>query len=243
MDAFLSFHAPGFWLVMALLGAIVALGSRPFLPTAARTPVILAYWLLLPYLALLSGGVSPRLMGLVYIDWALSLRIGMGLAFGLIVLTLGMRAASSFPSLHTRRDASPDAPLHRWGAIVVVIILCGAEEFFWAFLRGASAELLVNLQFSLTIPGYWAIWVAAALAAPVALINAPGAYGRLIKATILVLSSIVFFYTRNFWLCWLLHAAVWLIFLQPVRLADRSVRRDAAPNGRTQLTERSQSQQ
>lgn len=216
MDAFLSFHAPGFWLVLALLGGVVVLGIRPFLPTSVHTPLMLGYWLLLPYLALISGGVSPRLMGLVYIDWAISLRIGVGLALGLIALALGMRAAAASGTPQNDESSQVRAPQQLWGAALIVVGFCGAEEFFWAFLRGAITELLIGPQFSLNAPGYWAIWIATGLAAPVALINAPGVYGRLIKAVILVLSSVVFFYTRNFWLCWVLHAAIWLIFLPPM---------------------------
>lgn len=225
MDAFLSFHAPGFWLVMALLGAVVAVGVRPFLPQqAARTLVIPAYWVLLPYLALISGGVSPRLMGLVYIDWAVSLRIGVGLALALIALAVGMRAVSAFSGASA--PAKPNVRQRFWRSALFTVGLCGAEEFFWSFLRGASVELLAGLQISMDAPAYWAIWIAALLAAPTTLVNASGAYHRLIKVTILVMSSIVFFYTGNFWLCWILHAAVWLLFHQPVQ-SRRSVKSPA----------------
>lgn len=242
MDAFASFHAPGFWLVMAVLGGVVVLGVRPFLPTSAHTPIILSYWLLLPYLALLSGGVSPRLMGLIYIDWAISLRIGVGLAFGLIALALGMRAASTSVHARTNDSTEPRSPQRTWLAVLTIAGLCGAEEFFWAFLRGAVTELLISPQFSLNIPDYWAIWIAAGLAAPITLINASGGYSRLIKAAILILSSIVFFYTRNFWLCWVLHAAIWLIFSQSMRISHPAIAADAVLSTRTPATEKSQSQ-
>lgn len=243
MDAFLSFHAPGFWLVMALLGGVMVFGIRPFISTSAQTPVIVAYWVLVPYLALISGGVSPRLMELVYIDWAISLRIGVGLALALIVLALGMRAATvSSPAKRGEKTARHQSS-RVWVATLTVIGLCGTEEFFWAFLRGAIAELLANPQISLTSPGYWAIWIAALLATPAALINTTGSYSRLIKATILVISSIVFFYTRNFWLCWLMHVAVWLIFLQPQRAPYPPNGHPVTSKVRTPTTERSQLQQ
>ncbi|PJF45968.1 MAG: hypothetical protein CUN48_16190, partial [Candidatus Thermofonsia Clade 3 bacterium] len=78
MDAFLSFHASGFWLAMALILGIAALSAKPYLPSAAQPFLMPAYWVLTPYLALIAGGVSPRLMGLASINWAVSLRIGVG---------------------------------------------------------------------------------------------------------------------------------------------------------------------
>jgi len=242
MDAFASFHAPGFWLVMALLGAVVALGVRPFLPQPTRALLIPAYWVLLPYLALISGGVSPRLMGLVYIDWAVSLRIGVGLALTLVALALGMRAVSATRSVTGTANASATLrpAQHFWRSTLLVIGVCGAEEFFWAFLRGANTELLLEQQFFVDVPVYWAIWIAAVLAIPMSLVSASGAYNRLIKVTTLVVSSIVFFYTRNFWLGWLLHTAVWLLFLQPAQ--SRSSVTGLAPATPAAAIEKSQSQ-
>jgi hypothetical protein len=61
--AFLSFHAPGFWLVVSLLCMLAAAAAQPFLPRPWRGVAMLAAWLVVPYLALISGGVSPRLLG------------------------------------------------------------------------------------------------------------------------------------------------------------------------------------
>jgi hypothetical protein len=217
MEAFLSFHAPGFWLVMALLAGVVVVGVRPFTPHPAQALIVPIYWVLLPYLALISGGVSPRLMGLLYIDWVVSLRIGVGLTLVLIALALGMRAVATLATSDATQSEGrrPKHPL--WRTALIVVGLCGAEEFFWAFLRGASMEILIVSQFSVNTPAYWAIWIAVVLAAPTTLLNTSGTYSRLVKATILFMSSIIFFYTRNFWLCWVLHAAVWMLFLQPTQ--------------------------
>lgn len=215
MDAFLSFHAPGFWLVIALLAGVVVLGVRPYLPAQAQTVTMLGYWVLIPYLAIIAGGVSPRLMGIAYIDWAVSLRFGIGLM--LVVLALAVLArASSLPGANRPlSQGDSHLTLHHWLSMLVAVGLCGAEEFFWSFLRGAVEESLSILQLPLDVPGYWAVWIAALLAAPVALINQSTAQDRLVKATILVMTSILFFYTRNFWLCWTLHAAAWLLLTKP----------------------------
>ncbi|MFN3979155.1 MAG: hypothetical protein ACK4SA_02065 [Caldilinea sp.] len=217
MDAFLSFHAPGFWLVMALLAGVIVVGVRPFASQSAQTLSIPIYWVMLPYLALISGGVSPRLMGLLYIDWVVSLRIGVGLTMALIALALGMRAVATMAPADATKSDGQHSKQPLWSATLIVVGLCGAEEFFWAFLRGASMELLTVSQFSVDVPAYWAVWIAVILAAPTALLNTSGTYSRLVKATILFMSSIVFFYTRNFWLCWALHAAVWMLFRQPMQ--------------------------
>ena len=67
MAAFTSFHAPGFWLVIAVLGGVAVAAARPFVPAAWRTLLFAGFWIGLPYLALVAGGVSPGLMGLLYI--------------------------------------------------------------------------------------------------------------------------------------------------------------------------------
>mgnify|MGYP003385887586 CR=1 FL=1 len=83
------------------------------------------------------------------------------------------------------------------------------------------------MQFSLDVPSYWSIWIAAALALPFSLLHQPTAYHRLVKAAILVMTSILFFYTRNFWLCWAVHAIVWLLLAQPAAVS-------VSPTGKSQ---------
>ncbi len=68
---------------------------------------------------------------------------------------------------------------------------------------------------------YWSIWIAALLALPFSLLHQPTAYHRLVKAAILVMTSILFFYTRNFWLCWAVHAIAWLLLAQPTVASAR----------------------
>ncbi|MCS6827894.1 MAG: hypothetical protein NZ553_14880 [Caldilinea sp.] len=215
MDAFLSFHAAGFWLVMALILGVAALGAKPYLPTTVQPFLMPAFWVLTPYLALIAGGVSPRLVGLYFIDWAVSLRIGIGLALALFAFALLARAASMWTvDGPEKRGARPG--VEQWLDSLATIGLCGAEEFFWSFLRGALDELFVTFPIALDAPGYWAVWSAALLAAPMAVFHQPKAVHRLVKLVILAMTSILFFYTRNFWLCWALHALSWMLMLQSV---------------------------
>jgi hypothetical protein len=209
VSAFTGWREPGFWLVLTLLLGAAVLAGRPFLPARWRTPALLAYWILLPYVALIAGAVSPRLMGLVYIDWLTTLRLGLGLAAVLIVAALGGRLLLQ-RNLPAGTGDEP-APFASWPALGLAIVLSGGEEFFWCFLRGAVAEVLWIQQAALPLPDYVAIWVAALLALPVAFIVQPSWSRRLVEVAILIATSVLFFYTRNFWLCWFVHATLWLI--------------------------------
>lgn len=128
MDAFLSFHAPGFWGVLALLTGMVVFGLRPLVPRPARVALLHAYWVLLPFGALVLGGVSPRLMGLFYIDWETSLRLG---SASLLVGAALAATARLFWGPAVERTA-PD-PLRSGVNLAAVVGTVGAEEFFGAF--------------------------------------------------------------------------------------------------------------
>ena len=209
MSAFTGWREPGFWLVLTLLLGVAVLAGRSFLPPRWRTPALLAYWILLPYGALIAGAVSPRLMGLVYIDWLTTLRLGLGLAAVLIVVALGGRLL-----LQRNLPAAPgdeSTALATWPALGLAILLSGGEEFFWCFLRGAVGEVLWMQQAAVPLPDYVAIWIAALLALPFALVAQPTWSERLVQVVVLIATSVLFFYTRNFWLCWFTHAALWLI--------------------------------
>jgi hypothetical protein len=221
MDAFLSFHAPGFWLVIAVLAGVVALGVRPYAPAPVRPWVMPAYWGLIPYLALITGGVSPRWLGVASVDWRAGLTLGIGLALALVALAALVRVmlasgAPRTPAAPRDMAAAPVSELVTASVTVSVVVgLSGVEEWFWCFLRSAVAESLVILQLPLDLPVYWSIWIAALLALPSALLVQPTAYHRLVKVAILLMTSILFFYTRNFWLCWAVHAITWLLLAQP----------------------------
>ncbi|MCB0152753.1 MAG: hypothetical protein KDE01_34505, partial [Caldilineaceae bacterium] len=72
-------------------------------------------------------------------------------------------------------------------------------------------ELMLALQVSVQLPLYWSIWIAAVLALPLSLAYRTSGYARLVMLAVLVMTSILFFYTRNFWLCWAVHASVLLL--------------------------------
>ncbi len=169
----LSPHAPGFWLLLSLL-ATLALSA-----TLKRTPLSwvqwlwLGHWLLIPYFGLLFGGLSPRLMGLAYFDWSVSLSLGAGLIFAVVALLVTVRMTVDLPSPHQspteesapiiRSGAEHPLDAHRpaWQAVLMLIATAGAEQFHWSFLRNGLWEVLLTLPDPPELPAYWAIWIAA----------------------------------------------------------------------------------
>lgn len=213
MGHFASFSEPGFWLVISALFAVVVLAGRAYAPAARRTRIALAYWVLLPYLALLAGAVSPRLMGLYWLDWRATLQVGAGLLLASVLLALvGRLMTSSLPAQTDGADG--------WEQRIAWVVSAGAEEWFWCFLRAAMWELLLAWPALVSLPLYTAIWLVAAMALPLTLALQPNGALRVIKMTALVVTTILFLYTRNFWLCWLAHAIIMLAFA-PVALQGR----------------------
>lgn len=208
MMHFASFAEPGFWLVISGLFAVVLLVGRVYAPQSWRPWLSLAYWLLIPYLALLAGAVSPRLMGLYSLDWRATFQVGAGLLLAILLLALVGRLLTS-PSAQPEDDGG-------WPQRAAWVGLAGAEEWFWCFLRAALWELLLAWPEAITLPTYTAVWTAAGLALPLTLPLQPNAGLRMIKVATLVVTSILFLYTRNFWLCWLVHAALAVVFTPAV---------------------------
>ena len=65
---------------------------------------------------------------------------------------------------------------------------------------------------ALTLPAYWATWGAALLILPDLILQREQTPARLVRVAILVATSVLYIYTRNFWLCWILHALPALMF-------------------------------
>lgn len=214
MAHFASFAEPGFWLVISVLFAVVMLAGRAYAPPAWRNWITLAYWVVIPYLALLAGAVSPRLMGLYWLDWRATFQVGAGLLLATVLLALVGRLLTS-PSAQPANDGG-------WSRRATWVILAGAEEWFWCFLRAAFWELLLAWPQAVTLPLYGAIWGAGGLALPLALALQPNSAQRVIKLAVLVVTSTLFLYTRNFWLCWLVHAALVVVFTPAVLHSARA---------------------
>jgi hypothetical protein len=209
----LSLDAPGLWFTVSLLLTALLLSLRPYIPPKRRSAIWAAHWLLVPYLGLLAGGVSPRLIGLTGHDWLASLGLGLGLIFVVVVLLILVRAVVDLDP-----DAGPSTRgVRRLGRHTLrsTLLWTGIEQFHWCFLRGVLWEMILALPSPPDLPGYWAIWSAAAIILAELLLLRPGFYPFVIQIVALITTSILFFYTRNFWLCWALHAGVQLIAAPP----------------------------
>lgn len=198
-------QAPGFWLLVGALITALLLSVEQMASRRWRTLLWFAAWVLIPYLGLLLGGLSPRLMGLSDIDWPVSLSLGLGIFFGVVLVLLFVRATLTLGDPRSATDAG--AQNLDLGA---VLLWSGITQFHWSFLRGGLWETLLTMPDGPTLPGYWAVWLAAALVVGQLLWSKPTPQALLLQLAILATTSILFFYTRNFWLCWALHSAIQL---------------------------------
>ncbi len=208
----LSPAAPALWLGLSLLSGLVALGMTRLLPeqlgAGGRRWLWLSRWLLIAYLALISGGVSPRLMGLADLNWVRSLTLGAGLVAGLagLLLLVRLTVVAALPP-PTHGNARP--------TLLSELLWLGAEQFHWSFLRAAIWELLLRLPTPPDLPAYQSLWIATLLALPEALLLSQRPLDRLARGVALLATAIIFFYTRNFWLCWVMHTVVWGLLQKP----------------------------
>ncbi|MFN8486980.1 MAG: hypothetical protein U0350_05255 [Caldilineaceae bacterium] len=222
-----SLQAPGSWLCFSLILSFLLLSLKSQFPQHWHERLTNFAWFLIPYLGLLVGGLSPRLMGLNDIDWLASLGLGTGLIFVIILLLILVRATTEGnvnadalektkqASFTARRVIAPPPPA--FSIHFEQIVKNGVEEFHWCFVRGAVWELLQTAPTPPSLPAYWAVWIAAALVAPETVLRQSAAQ-RLFNLVVLIATTVLFFYTRNFWLCWLLHvAAQFVINPRPVQ--------------------------
>ena len=192
----------GLWLASSFLLAGLTAGlARLFAPNLERSVRVIR-WIALPYLGLVLGVLSPRSMGVSYIDWSLGLRAGLVVLAGmlalLVIVRIWLHSERSFPP----GGRSPD----RFS--LIMWIESSAQEFHWCFLRGASLDLLVSLPAQDGFLQYWSTWLGAVLALPGVIFHSRNSSDRLVSAAILLSTTSLFLYTRNFWLSWLLHAGI-----------------------------------
>ena len=196
---------PGFWVVLAVAVPLLIRLFYRYIAVSVRPLVWAPVSLLLPYLAFISGALSPRLTGMQQIDWMVTLQTGLPMTVGLLLLAglvrlflVNTQAAGPAPG------AQPTSLT--MGTLLAGIAGAGLSEFFLCFLRGALWEILLRWPQEVTTPGYWALWAAAPLALPWLLLRAEKPQERIVLAGILIATTALFFLTRNFWLCWLAHA-------------------------------------
>lgn len=196
----------GLWLALSFLLAGLTTGfARLFAPQQERT-ICVVRWISLPYLGLVLGELSPRAMGISFIDWSLGLRVGLVVLVGTAVLLAIVR-------IWLQDDKSPAHGGRRSGpSFPILWIGSGAREFHWCFLRGAALDVLMSLPAADQATAYWSIWLGAAIALPGVILHSRHHTDRLVSAAILLSTTSLFLYARNFWLSWLLHAFIRAVF-------------------------------
>ena len=209
----LSPYSPGFWLLVSFLSTALLNSIQGYIPARWRGLLWFALWLLIPYMGLLMGALSPRLMGLAGHDWLAGLGLGLGIIFAVVILLMLARAVTDLGApTATPLDA---AGRIGWHTLSSTLLWCGIEQFHWVFLRGGIWEMLQTLPNPPELVGYWAVWSAAVVIIIELLMFRPAFFPLLIQLVALITTSILFLYTRNFWLCWVMHAAVQLLTAPP----------------------------
>lgn len=217
------------WLGVTLLAGLCLWFFYQQAPPTHQRSLRTARWLVIPYLGLLTGGISPRLMGLTGINWFASFGFGLVLIGSVLVTLVLVRSvmaisgspttlvASSFASLPANRlQPMPllketERQQRYTRAIANAVFNLGVEEFHLAFVRSAIWELLWTTASPTLQAGYWAAWAALAITIPEALSHQSTLTQRLSKGALLVATTVLFIFTRNFWLSWLLHLLGWLV--------------------------------
>ena len=199
-----------FWvgIEVALLAAWV--GARRFATGRRERLLRLLRLILIPYIALISGGVSPYWMGLSGINWQIALSLGSILIASSLLLWLFVRSI-----LLTADSTEGDLPGHRpeasLGERAFVFFEGGAREFNWCFWRAIVTELFHSFASGVTLPVYWGGVVSILCLLPEIWLSESNTIQRLISVVVLIVTSVLFFYTRNFWLCWVANVLLHLI--------------------------------
>lgn len=210
----LSLPAPMIWVVISIVSSLIIALIRHRLSSRQQRWIDNIRWILLPYVGLLLGQLSPSLLGLTEIDWFSSLSLGTGficLTAFLIMLVQGsstVPAQSRASQMHKRLQRTFHQNATISSLIAELIVSTGAEQFYWSFLRGALWEVFLRAEYSAATAKYLGIWTAGLIATIELLLYNRHTISRLAGLLTLIVTTILFFYTKNFWLCWLLHFIV-----------------------------------
>lgn len=206
--------AAGFWLLVDVVLGAVAFLWLPHAPVRWQSLMRALRWLLIPWAALMFGALSPQSMGLTNNSWHQTLTTGIGILLTLFVLVVAarytLRATDSDTGIDSGASRLAYPEPHRPFLPFYAALFHGMEQFHWCFQRAAVALLLVSAPLEIETPAYWSIWIATLLALPGILVYRAGAV-RLYALIALLATAILFFYTNNFWLCWMLHAGIMIL--------------------------------
>jgi hypothetical protein len=230
---------PAFWLSGSFLAIVIAtniayFAIRPRLanPAFRRGPVAAIGWaalnlfyLLVPFLALQGGIISPYALGLTEINWPATLSTGLVLAASVVVVAL-------FGWLLYRRTLPDGAESDAFGRLINGLnapVAALLQQWHWAFYRAGMAAVLQTaivaeptrlsgLASRLSAdPLYWGAWFGIALIGAEWALNPfsratlrsdAGRTTAIRRASLAVATTGLFVLTRNLWLCFAAHLVV-----------------------------------
>jgi hypothetical protein len=161
-----------------------------------------------PYALLLLGVITPKSLGLSEIDWVQNLGTAGVVAVGaLIFLCLGWWSYRRFrpPDPHRIGPGTRSLSLPRLTGVAEALAL----QAHWGFYRIVVAEQ-IGLE-----DAHWGVWAGMGVVAlewalnPLlrrALIQPPRSEPIVRRAVLAIVTTALFILSRNFWLCWALHA-------------------------------------
>lgn len=195
------------WLTLSFVLAAVATFVTRITAPNLEQPVRTARWILVPYLGLMLGVLSPRLLGLGNPDWISGLILGvmsLSVLFVILVLIRIWLEIDNDSSRAVRYLGPSSGP---------TLIESCAQEFHWCFLRGGVLDLLYAIPNSPPTPQYWAVWIGAAMALPGVFVRTSSQADRLLTVLTLLTTSSFFAFSQSFWMCCLLHLGIRVILL------------------------------
>jgi hypothetical protein len=187
------------------------------------------YWVLLPYLALLTGALSPRFLGLKGLEnlavlplsdgWA-SLLAGLQKAVTLILLEcladggslvkVGLPAVLLLVGLRlgfARLGLGLPASVSSAGEIIF-------EGLHWAFYRAIFWLITGDLYLGVVWGTIWVLWEGTLVIWMQQ--DWPAQKQRmLVKGMLLIVTSTLFFYAPNLWLLWPVHGLLAVLMTSP----------------------------
>ena len=182
----------------------------------------LAYYLLVPYLILSRGWTSPLDLGLADLDWIGGVGVAVALGAGALLLLawLWRRYARlverPLPVSQAQWLGQP------WGWVFLLreaVLL----EVWWALCRSPMILL---------VGPYWGVYAGLAVTFAAALLNARVRYelrmpgyreGVILTGSVAVLTSTLYLFTHNLWLCMALHMVLRVAILGLVRKSGKGL--------------------
>ena len=105
----------------------------------------------------------------------------------------------------------------KWSINGLLLLTAGGWELNWAFWRVVFSQGVALLAVGIESPLYWGIACAVLFALLTLFFSALTPAARITSVAFLIATSVLFLFTRNFWLCWFLHAMFQLTSMPDAR--------------------------